>query len=104
MSTVEIRQRPPAVLTHEDEAEGPALTITCEVRARTTVVRVRGALGEADGGQFTEALEMARMIRGHGPILVDLSGVDRLGSAAMRPLVRAMREAERSGRQLTIQL
>jgi anti-anti-sigma factor len=101
---MEIRERRPAVEVRQEEAQGPALSIRCEVRARTTVVTVRGTVDEAHCDKFAEGLEMARMMRGRGPILVDLSGVDRLGSAAMRCLVRALRDAEQSGRALTLQL
>jgi anti-anti-sigma factor len=101
---MEIRERAPAAVVREDLGAGPALTLTCEVRGHSTVLRVRGTVDAARTEQLAEGLEMARAIRGRGPILVDLSGVDRLGWAAMQCLVRAVRDAERSGRTLTLQI
>jgi hypothetical protein len=39
---VEIRERLPAAAVRDEKSDGPALTISCEVRARTTVVVVKG--------------------------------------------------------------
>jgi hypothetical protein len=45
---------------------------------------------------------MARMLRPRGPIVVDVGGVDRLAAVALLILHRAVEDARRAGRTLTV--
>jgi anti-anti-sigma regulatory factor len=100
---VRVHQRQRPALERDVEASAE-LTIDCTVRARTTVVTVRGTVDEVTCRQLADGLELARTIRGAGPILVDLSGVGQLGFPGMRCLVHALRDAEHAGRPFTVRL
>jgi len=97
-----VRERRPAEPVGDTSA-ATELSIDCAVRARTTVVTVRGTV-EGRREQLADALEAARLIRDSGPIVIDLSGVGRLGSDAMLCVALAVREAERAGRKVTVRL
>jgi anti-anti-sigma regulatory factor len=45
---------------------------------------------------------MARMLRGRGPIVVDVSGVDEIVASALLSLMQAVQDAGHAGRTLTI--
>jgi anti-anti-sigma regulatory factor len=81
-----------------------SLNISFQVAARTTVMIVRGNLDASRCRELRAGLDRACRIRERGPIVVDLRGAGRVGSAAMLCLVRAVREAELAGRDLAVQL
>jgi anti-anti-sigma regulatory factor len=76
------------------------LTLRCEVRGTTTVLSVFGSLDVQQCGQLRDGLELARLLRGRGPIQIDLDRVDRLSTAAALVLIQAMDEVTRAGRPL----
>jgi len=79
------------------------LTMTYEIRRSTTVMTVSGVVDGERAAKLDEGLEMARTMRGRGPIVVDLDGVDEIAPAALLSLLQAAEDFERTGRPLTIE-
>lgn len=78
------------------------LTLRYELRAGTTTVTVEGSIDAQDCGTLRDGLELARMLRRSGPIVIDLDGVDRLAVAAVLILREAGDDARRGGRDLSV--
>jgi anti-anti-sigma regulatory factor len=78
------------------------LTLRYELRASTTTVTVEGSIDARDCETLRDGLEVARMLRRSGPIVIDLDRVDRLALAALAILRDAGVEARRGGRDLSV--
>jgi anti-anti-sigma regulatory factor len=78
------------------------LTLRYDIRGASTVVVVEGSVDARRCRTLRDGLEMACMLRGSGPIVVDLERVDRLAAVALLILRRATDEALRAGRTLTV--
>ena len=69
------------------------------------VLRVSGPLEQTDAQTFKAELERATTEAGEAPIIVDLSRLEKIGSAAMRLLVQfTKRMAERGQTMFTVGL
>jgi anti-anti-sigma regulatory factor len=77
------------------------LTLRYELRAGTTTVTVEGSLDAHDRGILREGLDLARMLRPSGPIVIDLDRVDRLPLVALVILRQAGDDARRHGRKVS---
>jgi len=78
------------------------LTLRYDIHGAHTVMAVEGSVEADRCGTLCDGLEMARMIRASGPIVVDLGEVDRLAAVALLILRRAADDARRTGRALTV--
>jgi len=78
------------------------LTLRCDFNGTTTTVVVEGSVEAHCCQALHDGLEMARMLRPRGPIVVDLGGVDRLAAVALLIFHRAADDARRAGRALTV--
>ena len=79
------------------------LTMTYEVRHHTTVMKVAGVVDADRSTDLDDGLEVARTFRSRGPIVVDLSAVEAIAVSALLSLMRAVQDAERAHRTLTVQ-
>jgi hypothetical protein len=77
-------------------------TFTCDVRGKTTVLTVRGALRADACDDLAGMLEMCRFMRGAGPMIVDLADVGELSFPALVALRRAAEIARMAGRPLVL--
>jgi anti-anti-sigma regulatory factor len=77
-------------------------TFTCDIRGKTTVLTVRGALDDDVCAGLEDMLRMCRTLRGTGTMVVDLADVSRLSFPALVVLHRAAEEARRIGRPLIL--
>ncbi|MEM6661865.1 MAG: STAS domain-containing protein [Pseudomonadota bacterium] len=76
-------------------------SLTYEENAR--VLEVTGPLEQSDAGQFREALERATSDKTAAPVIIDLSGLELIGSAAMRLLAQFTKlMAERGATMITV--
>jgi anti-anti-sigma factor len=78
------------------------LTLQYELRAGTTTVTVEGFLDAQSCETLRDGLDLARMLRPTGPIVVDLDRVEHLALAALVILRRATDDARRDGRAMTL--
>lgn len=76
------------------------MTLRCDTMAGETVLTIDGPLDAHRCRLLREALDSAA--RSGRPIVVDLSGVSRLGIVAQACLARAAEDARRSGRTMTL--
>ena len=70
-------------------------TFTCDVRGKTTVLTVRGALRADACDDLEGMLEMCRFMRGAGPMIVDLAEVGELRFRRSSPSPRGGDRADR---------
>jgi anti-anti-sigma regulatory factor len=78
------------------------LTLQYHLKAGSTTMTVEGTVSAPDCARLREGLDLARSLRSTGPIVVDLAGVDSLALAALVILNRAVTEARRAGRTLSV--
>ena len=78
------------------------LTLEYRLKAAVTTMTVEGTIDAPDCATLRDGLDLARSLRPSGPIVVDLTGVDRLALAALVILDRAAADARRAGRVLSV--
>ncbi|MEV4538754.1 STAS domain-containing protein [Asanoa sp. NPDC049518] len=78
------------------------LSFTCEVHRHTTTLTVHGTVESDRTEKLGDAIAMASIMRTRGPIVVDVTDVDRLSPAALAVLRRATNDAGVAGRRLTV--
>ena len=78
------------------------LTVRCTVARSTTTIVVAGRADAHRCRTLRDALEMACLIRRHGPIVVDLTDAEHLTTAAVAILRRAADGAGRDRGALTV--
>ena len=76
--------------------------MTYKVRGRTTVMKVSGVVNAERSTRLDDGLELARTLRQHGPIVVDLSEVEEIAASALLSLMQAVQEAGQAHRTLTV--
>jgi anti-anti-sigma factor len=98
-----------ATLEEREEPVGPRTTrpqtfrAATSVRAGVPVVRVEGAVDLASAGELTAALARAGVsARRAGALVVDLRGVEHLGSVGVSVLIAAQRRQQSVGVQMRI--
>jgi anti-anti-sigma regulatory factor len=76
------------------------LTVKCTVAGGATRLAVRGSVDAPQCQALRDALEMARMVRRDGPIVVDLGAADYLAAPALDVLRGAADDAVREHRTM----
>jgi hypothetical protein len=65
-------------------------------------MKVTGVVDADRAADLDDGLDVARTFRSRGPIVVDLSGVEAITASALLSLMRAVQDAKRADRTLTV--
>jgi anti-anti-sigma regulatory factor len=78
------------------------LTLRYELRAGRTMMTVEGAIDAQNCETLRDGLDLARMLRPIGPIIIDLDRVERLAVAGLMIIREATADARRGGREVSV--